>query len=172
MRRILALCALGVLAACAQPKKPEVKVDLSKKLSPGCYTVDLFDPYQLEFPEAAVPADARKFLGVWQNGAWNGEWCHDLYVTKVLADGTVEVLDAYGPSASQKHEASVFKRTGRIKDGVLTFISHRNTPVSYRLVDGFLVGERKSVFGSAEITMSRTDRVAEIPVPPRKPVRS
>ena len=82
------------------------------------------------------------------------------------------MLDAYGPSAQHSHEATVYKRKGRIENGVLTFMSHKQTPVSYKLVGEFLVGERKDLFGTIEITMSRTDKVAEVPVPPRKPVRS
>ncbi|MFK7941690.1 MAG: hypothetical protein AB8B85_02070 [Paracoccaceae bacterium] len=172
MRRTLALLALGLLAACAPQKKAQVEADLSKQLSPGCYTVDLFDPYRLEYPEAGVSPKDLGFLGVWQNGAWDGDWCHDLYITRVSADGSVELLDAYGPSARFGHEATVYRRKGRISDGVLTFISHKQTPVSYRLVGDYLVGQRKGLFGVIDITMSRTDRVAVVPVPPRKPVRS
>lgn len=172
MRRILALLALGALAACAPQQKAKIEEDLGKRLSPGCYTVDLFDPYRLEYPEAGVPAENRKFLGVWKNGAWGGNWCHDLYITKVLADGSVELLDAYGPSSKHGHEATVYKRKGKIENGVLTFMSHKQTPVSYTLAGEYLIGTRKDLFGTIEITMSRTDRVAEVPVPPRKPVRS
>ena len=173
MKRILALLALGMLAACAPKKQAAVKTaDLTDQLSPGCYTVDLFDPYRLEYPEPGVTAEQRKFLGVWQNGSWNDEWCHDLYVTKISADGTVEVLDAYGPYPRFKYEASVYKRVGKIENGVLTFISHADAPVSYRLVGDFLVGTRQDIFGKSDITMSRTDRLAVVPVPPRKPVRS
>ncbi|MEM1300499.1 MAG: hypothetical protein AAGH68_14595 [Pseudomonadota bacterium] len=172
MRRILALLALGALAACAPEQKAKIEEDFSKRLSPGCYTVDLFDPYRLEYPEAGVSAENRKFLGVWKNGAWGGNWCHDLYITNVFADGSVELLDAYGPSAKHGHEATVYKRKGKIENGVLTFLSHKQTPVSYRLAGEYLVGTRKDLFGTIEITMSRTDRLAEVPVPPRKPVRS
>lgn len=172
MRRIVVLLALGALAACAPERKAKIEVDLRERLSPDCYTVDLFDPYRLEYPSAEVSAENRKFLGVWKNGAWGGNWCHDLYITKVSPDGTVELLDAYGPSAKHGHEATVYKRTGRIDKGVLTFMSHKQTPVSYKLAGEYLVGTRKDLFGTIEITMSRTDRLAEVPVPPRRPARS
>ncbi|MEO1494355.1 MAG: hypothetical protein AAFV19_19575 [Pseudomonadota bacterium] len=166
---ILALGAAVALAACVQPK-PKEKVDLSTKLKPGCYTVDLFDPYRIEYPDAAVPADARQFLGVWKNGAWNGNWCHNLYVTKVHADGRVDVLDTHGPSPYTGVDATAFKRTGSIKNGVMSFRID-GLPVSYRLVDGFLVGQRKLKTGELEITMSREDGIAQVPIPPVKPVR-
>ena len=173
MKPVLVLGLLFALTACVQPSnKPEATVDLSDQLSPGCYTVDLFDPYRLEHPGASVPAEARKFLGVWQNGAWGGDWCHDLYVTEIRPDGSVVVLDAYGPSQARGHEASVYRRVGQIQNGVLSFLSHGKTPVSYRLQGDFLVGQRKGFRGHLDIVMSRTDRIAEIPVPPRKPRRS
>lgn len=169
MRRILAFLALAALAACAEEKRAKVQVDVSKRLSPGCYTVDLFDPYKLEAPGPAVSVENRKFIGVWKNGAWGGRWCHDLYITKVSPDGTVDLLDAYGPSSAHGTEATVYRRTGQIKDGVLTFFSHARTPVSYRIVGDYLVGERKDVLGTFEITMSREDGLAEVPVPQSRP---
>lgn len=170
MRRSLALLALCVLAACAPEKRAAVEVDFRKKLSPGCYTVDLFDPYRLEYPASGVSDEHRKFLGVWKNGAWGGRWCHDLYITRIDPDGTVDLLDAYGPSTSHGSEATVYRRKGKLEDGVLTFMSHNYSPVTYRLVGDFLVGKRKDALGLFEITMSREDGLALTPVPPRKPV--
>lgn len=83
----------------------------------------------------------------------------------------MEVLDAYGPSRDRGREATVFRRTGQIEDGVLSFISHGSSPVRYRIVGDFLVGQRKDSLGTFEITMSRTDGLAQIPLPPEKPVR-
>jgi hypothetical protein len=178
MRKLLAVTALLAIAACAEEKRAEVETDLRKKLSPGCYTVDLFDPYKIEEPGSDVPEDARAFLGVWKNGAWGGRWCHDLYITKAFSDGQVELLDAYGPYREAGIEATVFKRTGRVKDGVLSFTSQHGSPVEYRLVGDYLVGERRGTLGTFEITMSREDglgptrKLAEVPVPPKKPLRS
>jgi hypothetical protein len=166
---ILTLGAVAALAACAQPK-PKKTVSLEDSLSPGCYTVDLFDPYKIEYPDASVPADARQFLGVWKNGAWNGSWCHDLYVTKVYADGRVEVLDTHGPSPFSGVDATAFKRTGSIKNGVMS-LRVDGFPVTYRIVDGYLVGKRKILNGSLDITMSREDGIAQVPIPPVNPRR-
>ncbi len=167
---LLTLGAAALLAACVQPK-PKKKIDLADSLKPGCYTVDLFTPYQIEYPDAQVPADARQFLGVWKNGAWNGRWCHDLYVTKVYADGRVDVLDAHGPSPYTGVDATAFKRTGSIKNGVMN-LRIDGFPVTYRIVDGYLVGNRKIKSGALEITMSREDGIAQVPIPPVNPRRS
>lgn len=173
MRGLLAVTALIGLTACVSAeKRAEVEVDLSKRLSPGCYTVDLFDPYRIEYPLPEVPAVNRKFLGVWKNGAWGDSWCHDLYITQVYPDGSVDVIDAYGPKPNTRIEAHVFKRKGKIENGVLSFYSKGQSPVTYRLVGEFLVGERLDAFGKHEITMSREFGLAEVPIPPRNPRRS
>ena len=171
MQRLVAALAMLVVAGCAEKEIKKVEVDISKRLSPGCYTVDLFDPYTIHRPEENVPDEWRDFLGVWKNGAWGGHWCHDLYVTKVHADGRVDLLDAYGPYRDYGIEATVFKRQGRIVDGVLTFLSQGGSPVKYRLVGDYLVGSRKGALGKFEITMSREEGLAMIPIPPKKPVR-
>jgi hypothetical protein len=172
MRKILAVSAVLAVAGCGGDE-PEVvaEVDLADRLSPGCYTVDLFDPYTIEQPPEGAPDSAASFLGVWKNGAWNGQWCHDLYVTKVAADGTVEVLDAYGPMRSAGIEATVFRRKGHLQDGVLTFHS-QGGKVEYRRDGDYLVGKRRGTLGSMEITMSRQDGVAVgEPIQPKKFVR-
>ena len=190
MRRLAALVGLLAIAGCAEEEQAAVEVNVSKGLSPGCYTVDLFDPYTIYAAGPDVPEDARAFLGVWKNGAWGGQWCHDLYIIKAFADGSVELLDAYGPYRQAGIEATVFKRRGRVEDGVLKFTSRDRSPVEYRIVGGYLVGERKGTLGTFEITMSREEgpsdvalspsesmgvvvpAVAMVPLPPRKPVRS
>lgn len=146
---------------------------LTNDLSIGCYTVDLFDPYRINYPGADVPVQYAKFLGVWKDGSWNNEWCHDLYVTDVQPDGTVTVLDAYGPYPKLNVEAQVYKRTGRIdEEGVLNLISLGGANVTYRLVDdAYLVGRRLSLWGKYDITMARHEGVAIVPIPPRNPRR-
>lgn len=172
MRNFAAIVAVLAVAGCGE-KEPEVAtpdLTLADKLSPGCYTVDLFDPYTIEQPTPEVPADSSAFLGVWKNGAWNGEWCHDLYVTRVAADGTVEVLDAYGPMRSAGIEATVFRRKGQVKDGILTFHS-QGGKVEYKRDGEYLVGFRKGTLGKMEITMSRQEGMAMAtpsPMPPKK----
>lgn len=171
MRRILLALVCLAVTGCTESKRRAVEDDLSKRLSPGCYTVDLFDPYKIEYPAADVPVEMRKFLGVWKNGAWGDNWCHDLYITSIKADGTAEVLDAYGPNSNRGYEATVFKRRGRIENGVLTFQSRGRSEVHYSLVGDYLVGKRRDKFGTIEITMSRDVGLALVPIPPRKPVR-
>lgn len=171
MRRAAALLAALAMAGCADREQEEVAViDLSDRLSPGCYTVDLFDPYTIERPAPGAPEGAASFLGVWKNGAWNGNWCHDLYVTKVMADGTVEVLDAYGPMRSVGIEATVFRRKGHFSDGVLTLHSQGGR-AEYRREGEYLVGKRRGTLGTMVITMSRQEGLAMDPTPPKKPVR-
>lgn len=175
-RALLAVAVAVALSGCVmQQKKPkETTPSLADNLSIGCYTVDLFDPYRLQYPEAGVPDDIRPFIGVWKDAAWNGVWCHDLYVTEVKPDGTVILLDAHGPYLENGHEATIFKRIGKIKDGVLTFESIGKALVTYRLADDgkYLVGNRIDAFGKYEITMARADGFAQVPIPPKKPRRS
>lgn len=173
MRKLLAIVAVLAVAGCVKPeKRAALEVDLSKRLSPGCYTVDLFDPYQIEYPAANVPKEVRQFLGVWKNGAWGGRTCHDLYITQAFPDGRVTVIDAYGPDSNSGRDATVFTRTGIVSNGVLTFQSIGSAPVNYRMVGEFLVGERLDAFGKFEITMSREEALAEVPIPPVKPART
>ena len=171
MQRAILLVAALTVAACATKDEPKPElVDLSKNLIPSCYTVDLFDPYLLEYPEAGVPDEHFKFLGVWKQGAWNGEWCHDLYVTTVRADGTAEVLDAYGPYARQGREATVFRRPAKIEGDEL-IVAGGTAVARYRLNGDFLQGLRRDIFGKYEITMARADGLSRVPVPQPKPTQ-
>ena len=179
MWRLVLLAGVLTLGGCEflglkEKKKPEVKKTHADNLSVGCYTVDLFDPYRLEFPNAGVDPTHSKFIGVWKDAAWNGEWCHDLYITEVLPDGTVTLLDAYGPYLKQKREATVFKRRASLKDGVLSFTSIGGAAVSYKLSDdgAYLIGRRVDVLGEYAITMARRDGIAVPPIPLRRPSRS
>ena len=159
MKRYMAILAVLAVAGCGGKKPEAVAVaDAGDLLDPECYTVDLFDPFTVESPPAELADEAKGFLGVWKNGAWNGNWCHDLYVTRVSADGQVEVLDAYGPLHGTDLEATVFRRKGTLKDGVLTFQS-RGGKVEYRRDGEYLVGKRKGVLGEFEIIMAREEGV-------------
>jgi len=177
MLRLTILAAFLAISACSTQSRPApvaAKLNHADNLILGCYTVDLFDPYKIKYPGADVPREIAKFLGVWKDAGWNGKWCHDLYITEVEADGTVTLLDAYGPNLGQGMEATVFKRTAKIKDGVLSFRAVGHAPVSYEVAGngGFLVGKRLDAAGRYVITMQRVDGVAVVPLPPRKPVRS
>ena len=173
-RLLILLLALGI-AACnplknkqAQGPDPERH---AKNLRPGCYTVDLFDPYKIEYPDATVPGDVRQFLGVWRQGGWDGEWCHDLYVTAVYPDGTAVVLDLHGPYTKYGVEATVFKRKGKIKDGVLTLNSIGYASVTYRREGDYLLGYREGVHGKLNATLIREERIALVPIPIANPRR-
>jgi len=173
---VLAATAGAAVAGCMPISKKTVQTaapDLSDQLSVGCYTVDLFDPYRIKYPQAGVSQENAKFLGVWKDGAWDGKWCHDLYITDVRPDGTVTLLDAYGPNKARKWEAQVYKRTGRITDGVLTFKGVLGAQLEYRLVGNrFLVGKRTDFVAKETITLAKSEGVALVPVPPRNPRRS
>jgi len=156
MRRLSATVACVALIGCA-PERRAAVVESGPpvvRLSPGCHTVDLFDPYEIQRHGAEVPVEYANFLGVWKNGAWGGTWCHDLYVIRVEADGSVDLLDAHGPNPPV-HGATVFRRMGRIDGGVLSFTSVGGARVEYRVVGKYLVGERKGALGTVGITMSR-----------------
>jgi len=170
------LAALALMGCVEQsqtePTQQKTEFELSQALVPGCYTVDLFDPYTLEYPGEDVSVEYRRFLGVWKNGAWGGEWCQDIYITKIYPDGSVDLIDAHGPFRAANIEATVFKRKGRIRDGVLTFSSFGKTQASYQLGGSYLVGRRKDYLGDFEITMNRTEGLAWVPIPPKNPRRT
>ncbi len=175
MSRLFLIAGALLLAGCVPmgDKKEPVKT-LADSLSVGCYTVDLFDPYRLEFPTAGVSKENSKFLGVWKDAAWGGEWCHDLYITEVRPDGSVTLLDAYGPNTNRNYEAQIFKRTAQITNGELKFLTLGGATVTYKLAENgdYLVGRRVDVLGGLDITMLRHDGVPVPPIPPRNPRRS
>ncbi|MGF1500436.1 MAG: hypothetical protein ACFBSD_01345 [Paracoccaceae bacterium] len=173
MRGIKAvLLAAGLSAAltgCLFTDGPDVKVaaapdedPFARLQRPGCYTVDLFD--EPEFAgTAGLPPEYARFLGEWGNGVWNGDWCHELIVTAVTADGRVEMLDLHGP-----HEnygiATAFKRTGRITDDGRLRFAHGTERREYRFVDGRLHGLREDGVRSLEIVLTQMG-VVPIPLP-------
>lgn len=108
-----------------------------------CYTVDLFDKYRIKKPGAGVNAEMAALLGEWGNGAWDGEWCHDLYVLEVRKDGVAKVIETFGPSQNWGRRAAAFRRTGSVsRDGVLT-LTAGNVVSKYRVRNGQLHGERR-----------------------------
>ena len=136
------------------PATPAVVDDLKSRLKPDCYTVDLFGTNRVEKPSSDVPAENAAFLGVWGNGAWNGEWCHDIYVLDVRADGTATIVDTHGYFDKYGQVPSAFKRTARIEKGVLRF-AHGLGIYRYQIIDGFLVGESSGRFGDLTVVLSR-----------------
>ena len=172
MQRLLMVLMALAIAGCVPMKAKKPAGDPhAKNLVPGCYTVDLFDPYVLQYPSDSVPAANREFLGVWRQGAWGGDWCHDLYVTAVYPDGTVDVLDLYGPKRDSGIEATVFKRRGFIEDGALKLSSIGYATVTYRREGKYLLGSRDGIHGEYSATMIREEKVAQVPIPPVNPRR-
>ncbi|MEM9138603.1 MAG: hypothetical protein AAGB15_02135 [Pseudomonadota bacterium] len=174
MRGLIAMCIVAALAACepmARKQTADTGPNLADRLSPGCYTVDLFDPYRINYPEGGVSPDQAAFLGRWTDAAWNGDWCHELYITDIASDGTVSLLDAYGPYPKLGIEAQVFRRTARIENGELSFTSVAKAGVTYKMQDGYLVGRRVDLWGEYDVTMAKRQGVALVPIPPKNPRR-
>lgn len=170
MRKIAMLVVGLALAACAEKKAEVAAVPEDRSLIvPGCYTVDLFETVNIKKPEPNVPAEYARYLGEWGNGAWNGDWCHDLLIYGVHADGRVELVDMHAPSDTYKAAATAFKRTARIQeDGSIRF-RHGIYQRRYEIVDGRLYGTLDSpVYGTLNIILSRK---GVVPLPPVRPIR-
>ncbi|MEM7499336.1 MAG: hypothetical protein AAF371_15265 [Pseudomonadota bacterium] len=132
-----------------------------------CYTVVLFDEFEVKPAADGVPIGHAAFLGEWTNGAWDGKWCHDLIVSEVTPDGRVELMDMHAPYEPWNQPASAFRRVGRIdNDGVLRF-AHGTTQRSYRIVDGRLEARRS---GSGGEYVAQLKRPWDVPVPRPRPV--
>ncbi|MEM6974224.1 MAG: hypothetical protein AAF577_15605 [Pseudomonadota bacterium] len=175
-RTMATLAACGVatmLAGCmgskqevaeAQPAPPP---DLTRS---DCYTVTLFDGFDIKPPPEGTPVAHAAFLGEWRFGAWDGKWCHDLLVTEILDDGTVILMDKHAPYVPWGQPATAFERKGRIdQNGVLRF-RHGTTQRSYRLDadSGRLVGMREDVNGALTAELRRSGVSLVAPVPPTR----
>lgn len=160
MRYPVAVLAVLALTGCGffQWGSDDAEVGPVSLMQPDCYTVDLFDPFTVKAPPKEMAEKANEFLGVWMQGAWNGKWCHDLYVTSVSANGEVEVLDAYGPWPDAGMRPVVFRRTGWLTDGVLTLHTQAGTARYWR--EGrYLAGTLTGALGEMEIMLRRNDSV-------------
>ncbi|MEL6475863.1 MAG: hypothetical protein AAFR17_00940 [Pseudomonadota bacterium] len=168
MSRYLLLAAcLAVLGCAKPPKKVEKPTDYTTFLDSSCYTVDLFDRHDIIPASAEVPVAFRGYLGDWGNGAWDGQWCHDLRVLSVSPSGEVDLLDMHAPRYTNS-PATVFRRKAIIDgDGNLRFAYDKETHI-YRLDGRFLVGKRIGDQGELEIAMTRKDVV---PLPVARPER-
>jgi hypothetical protein len=170
MRNLLLVAVCVLVSGCLErqvqvaprPAPPE------KGVNSDCYTVDLFTRSKVEKPASNVPEANRQFLGSWGAGAWNDFWCHDLLVTKVHADGRVELVEMLAPHEPWNYPATAFHRTARIdNDGNLRF-AYGTERLSYRIENGKLVGERSGIYGDLRIVMVRR---GVPPVPTPKPIR-
>jgi len=170
MRNLLLVTACVLVSGCLQQQvqvapRPEPK---AKIVNSDCYTVDLFTNAKIGKPAADVPEANRQFLGSWGGGAWGDFWCHDLVVTKVHADGRVELVEMLAPYAPWNYPATAFQRTARIDgEGNLRF-GYGIERLSYRIENGKLVGTRSGLYGNLRVELVRRG-VPPIPTP--KPIR-
>ena len=150
------------LAACSSSDRSSSTVATAAAVDPymmtrddSCYTVDLFTPARIKVPGREVPEEWRGFSGRWGGGAWEGEWCHDLYVLEIKPDGTVHVIDTHAPLPEWGKLATAFRRTGRIDDDGRLRLSYGHVDVEYWLQEGKLLGHRDEGRGLWEIAMVR-----------------
>jgi hypothetical protein len=152
---LMALSVSGCLGLSSGPRTAAVDPYASTR-NDACYTVDLFTPARIKVPGGDVPEEWRGFSGRWGGGAWEGEWCHDLYVLEIEPDGTVHVISAHAPLPAWGKQATAFRRTGRIdRDGRIR-LRMGSTQVEYWLAeDGKVHGHRDEGMGLWEIAMVR-----------------
>ena len=150
---VIGALLMGLAAACAPKPKP-TSTPYDKTVDASCYTVDLFTPAEVQSPASDVPAEWAAYLGKWGGGAWDGKWCHDLYVLDISSDGKVDMISAHAPFPEWGREATAFRRKGVItKDGRIR-VFFKNVSVEYRLEGGRLLGERKEGGGLMRIKLS------------------
>ncbi|MEM7270379.1 MAG: hypothetical protein AAF401_14160 [Pseudomonadota bacterium] len=152
--KYVVLAALAAaLAACAPPPK-RTATTYDSTVKRDCYTVDLFTEAVVEPPAEDVPAEWKGFSGVWGGGAWEGKWCHDLYVLSIDANGQVTVIETHGPFEDWGREATAFRRQGYITDKGRLRLIYSNVSVEYELAGDKLHGRRKEGAGEMLIKLS------------------
>lgn len=157
MRHWAWLAVAAVAAGCANGSKtPEVD-PFALTRDNACYTVDIFDKISLRAPGADVPSKWRGFSGRWGGGAWNGKWCHDLYVLDIASSGAATVIETHAPLPEWGKPASAFRRTAHIdKDGRLR-MNFGRVKVEYWLDGETLYGKRDEGTGEMIVALSRRD---------------
>jgi hypothetical protein len=169
--RIVLLVAVCVLVSGCLERQVQVAPQpepVEKIVNSDCYTVDLFTRSKIDKPAPDVPEANRQFLGSWGGGAWNDVWCHDLLVTKVHADGRVELVEMLAPHEPWNYPATAFQRTGRIDGAGNLRFGYGVERLSYHIENGKLVGTRSGLYGNLRVELVRRG-VPPIPTP--KPVR-
>jgi len=169
LRQALMLATGLLLLGCAEKPKEVVQKEPEITTRPDCYTVVLFDKHPIVPPVEGVPAEYARFLGQWKQGAWNGEWCHDLLITEVMKDGQVRMVDMHAPYEPWGQPASAFQRIGRIdKDGNLN-VRYGTESVRYRVEKGQLVAHRSGVHGDLVAVLQQEGYT---PLPPMRPANA
>jgi len=160
---------LALLGCAGKPKEVAQTAAPEITIRPDCYTVVLFDKHPIVPPEAGVAPEHARFLGQWKQGAWNGEWCHDLLITEVRKDGEVRMVDMHAPYEPWGQPATAFQRIGRIdKDGNL-IVRYGTESVRYRIEQGRLVAQRSGVHGNLVAVLQQDGYT---PLPPMRPANS
>lgn len=172
MHRMLLLATCLIAAACAntgrQANDNSISDDYAELRDSTCYTVDLFDTFDVQPATADVPPQYAAFLGEWGYGAWNGEWCHDLLVLSVTPGGEVDLLAMHAPSLPLNQPATVFRRKAFVDiNGTLRYAHGKERHV-YRIDGPYLVGQRTGNVGEFQIAMTRK---GVVPSPIAKPIR-
>lgn len=157
-RAVLAGLLASLSAACAgnvaeQPSPARVAHEATVR--PDCYTVDLFKPEELVTPVEAVPAAWTGYVGRWGDAAWDGEWCHDLYVLEVRPDGRVSVIETHAPYPEWGKPVTAYRRTAKIGEDGRLRLDYGSTRVEYWLEDGKLYGLRREGGVRRRIALSR-----------------
>ncbi len=151
--RIYWLATLALCAGCASAPKPPDPFATTRDGS--CYTVDIFDEIAVRTPGPDVPEAWRGFSGRWGGGAWNGRWCHDLYILDIASSGAATVIETHAPLPEWGKPASAFRRTARIdSDGRLRMRFGR-VKVEYWLEGDTLYGRRDEGTGEMIVALSR-----------------
>lgn len=148
--------AMGVaVTACAPPTNRAKAPDpFERTVKADCYTVDLFTPSDVKPHADGVPQEWRSFAGAWGGGAWEGKWCHDLYITSISPDGEVQMIETHAPFPEWNREATAFKRIGRIDDDGRLRFGYKGVRLEYWLQNGRLFGVRKEGSGEMRIKLS------------------
>lgn len=153
----LAVIAALTLAACEKKVAKTGPTPYDKTVVNDCYTVDLFTVAKVETPTSDVPGEWAGYSGKWGAAAWEGKWCHDLYVLKIAPSGEVDVMSLHAPYEPWGKQATAFRRKGVItKDGRLR-VSSSGVMTEYWLQNGRLYGLRKE--GNGEFRIALQPRV-------------
>lgn len=145
--------ATFALTACAPKVVKKGPTPYDKTVVADCYTVELFTVAKVETPGDDVPPEWAAYSGKWGKAAWEGKWCHDLHVTKINADGTVEVMSLHAPYEPWGKPATAFRRQGRITDDGRLRIVFSGVAVEYWIEDGRLYGLRSEGGGKMRIKL-------------------
>jgi hypothetical protein len=153
---LIGVVAVGALAGCmssAPPPRTDVAFEETRDAS--CYTVDLFTKPRFVKPGDNVPRNWRDFAGVWGGGAWDGQWCHDLYILEVQPDGLVRLIETHAPYEPWGKRATAFQRTGRIGEDGRLRLRYGRTVSEYWVENGTLFGRQDEAGDIRRIALSR-----------------